>query len=329
MQRAIHLIGLALFMATMAACEPAPVPVAEQPLILALARQPTSALYLLAQEHGLFKKHGLNVQFKLYPSGKRALHEGVLTGAADMANSFDTPVALAVFDHPELRILASTLRGGGNNFNIVARRDHGVVQPGDLRGRRLATQSASAVHFFLHQFLLENNLAGTDVSLQFAKIEDLPVLLETGQVDAVSVREPYFSECRDKLGERATVFSVIGIAEPMELLVTTEKLLRERPAVAKAMLAALLEAEPYLKSDNQTAALVARHLAMNPVDVAEDLPHYLTRVELNQSLLALLEELARWGITSGLVNGEVPDFLDILAPDALTELAPERVNLIR
>lgn len=328
MNRATCFIGLIIFAGILAGCEPAPAPVVEQPLRLALGRQPTSVLFLLAQEHGLFKKHGLNVELKIYPSGKRALEEGVLTGAADMANPFETVLALAVFDHPQLRVLASALRSDNISY-IVARRDRGITQPGDLRGRVVATQSASAVHFFLHQFLLEYGLGDADVRLKFDKIEALPALLESGQVDAVSVREPFLGQCKEILGERAVIFAGTGIYEQAELLVATEKLLRERPAVPRAVLSALLEAEAYARPTEETANIVARYLDMNQSEVAGELSHYLIRLEMGQSLLVLLEELARWGIDKGLVHGEVPDFLDIVAPEAMIELAPERVTLIR
>lgn len=327
MKRTIGLVGLVLIAVALTSCESQP-PVAEQTLILALPKQPTSVLYVVAYEHGLFKKHGLKVELKIYPSGKRALEEGLLTGAADIANAFDTPSALAVFDHPEMRVLASTMRADNISF-IVARRDRGISQPGDLRGRHVATQAGSAIHFFLYQFLLEQGIGEKDITVTFAKIEALSGLLESGQVDAVSIRDPYFSESREKLGDQAVIFSDPGIYEQTETLVTTEKFLRERPAVVKAVLAALIEAEAYAQPTAETAAIIAKYMDMSVNDALADLHNYHIRVEMRHSLLLLLEEVARWGMGSGLVHGEMPNYANILAPDALIELAPDRVTLIR
>ncbi|WKJ88671.1 ABC transporter substrate-binding protein [Methylomonas montana] len=327
MRQLIHRMVLAVFTMTLVSCEPAP-KVARQSAILGISKQPTSVLFFIAQAQKLFEKHGLNVELKIYPSGKRALDEGLLSGIVDMTNPFDTPVALAVFTHPELRVLASTIRADNVSF-IVARRDRGIIQESDLRGRSIATQEGSAVHFFLYQFLLEHNLSYADVALKFDKIEALPELLNSGQVDAVSVREPYLSQCLEKLGERVTVFADPGIYEQSELLVTTEKLLREKPGVAHAVLAALLEAENHVQPVEATAAIVAQHLDMTRNQAIDVLNNYHTRVEMRHSLLLLLEEVARWGINSGLVQGAVPDYLDVLAPEALSELAPDRVSIIR
>jgi len=326
MLRAILNTGLALFALLLAGCERSP-PAVAQTVTLAVAQQPTSVLYFIALEHKLFEKHGLIVDVKIYPSGKRALEEGLLTGDADIANPFDAPLALDFFDHPELRVLASTVIS--DNFSsIVARRDRGIAQPKDLRGRRIGIQAGSAVHFFLYQYLLEQGLSAEEVTLEPHKIEDLPALLEAGRVDAVGLREPYLSQCLEKLDERSTVFTAPGLYEQTELVVTNEKLLRERPTLARAVLAALLEAETYAK-EPAAAATLAHYLNISVQAASEALSSFRIRVEMRQALLLLLEELARWGILSGQVKGEVPDYLDTLAPNALADLVPERVNLIR
>jgi NitT/TauT family transport system substrate-binding protein len=212
---------------------------------------------------------------------------------------------------------------------IVARRDRGISKPSDLRGRHIGTQPGSAIHFFLYQFLLELGIGDKDVNVTFDKIEALAGLLESGQVDAVSIRDPYFSQCLDKLGDGAIVFNDPGIYEQTETLVTTEKLLKEKPGIARAVLAALIEAEAYSQPTAENAAIIARYMDMRADDVLKVLHNYHIRVELRHSLLLLLEEVARWGISSGLVDGEVPNYADILAPEPLLELAPDRVTLIR
>lgn len=327
MRRLIYWMVFVVFAAMLPGCEPAP-QVPRQSVTLGISKQPTSVLFFIAQAQKLFEKHGLDVTLKIYPSGKRALDEGLLTGSIDLVNPFDTPVALAVFTRPELRVLASTIRADNVSF-IVVRRDRGITQESDLRGRTIATQEGSAVHFFLYQFLLEHGLSYSDVKLKFDKIEALPELLTSGQVDAVSVREPYLSQCLEKLGERVTVFADPGIYEQAELLVTTEQLLQDKPGVAHAVLAALLEAEDHVQPLESSAAIVAQHLDISRQEAIDLLNHYHTRIEMRHSLLLLLEEVARWGINSGLVQGAVPDYLDVLAPEALSKLAPDRVSIIR
>ena len=168
------------------------------------------------------------------------------------------------------------------------------------------------------------------MTLKFLKIEDLPDALASGRVQAISTREPYISQCRAKLGNRLRVFAAPGVYEQIETLIGGERFLRAHPGVARAVLAALLEAETFAaEQPAQARAIVARRLNMTPEAVAAILPSYDLHVALPQALLTLLEDETRWAVAAGLAAGPVPDFLRILAPEALTELAPERVTLIR
>jgi sulfonate transport system substrate-binding protein len=305
------------------------VPVTRMSLALALPQHPTSALAFVAIDRRLFEKQGLDVRITSFPSGKRALDEGLFVGAADVAIASDPPVAIGAVKHPELRVVASILAGDSDN-RVVARRDMGVGQPADLRGKPVATQSGSSVHFFLHQFLLEHGLGDTDVQLQFVKIEELPDALVSGRVAAIGGREPFISQCLKALGDRAIVFGAQGIYEQMELLVTTDKYLREHPEVFRAVLQALLEAEAWASGHpDEARAITARHLGVAAPELVRALPGYAMRVGLPQSLLVLLEDEARWALGARLVSGEPPDFLRVLAPEPLLQLAPQRVSLIR
>lgn len=311
---------------SLAACEPASPP-APQNITLAVPKQPTSLLVFVALEQHLFEKQGLKVDLKFYPSGKRALKEGLLAGQADLASAMDAAVSLTGFEHPELRVLASMARMDDIGY-IVARADRGIQQPADLRGRTIATQSNSGLHFFLHQFLLNHGINDTDVKFRFEPLEDLPQLLAQGGADAVSIREPYLSECLQRLGERAKVFKAPGIYEPTELLVSTDKWVAAQPAVFQSVLKALLEAEANMPDKAETARIITRYLGASEELMAPASLNFAARVELSQALLLVLEEQARWAVESRLVVGDPPNFLRLLAPATLESLAPDRVTLI-
>lgn len=88
----------------------------------------------------------------------------------------------------------------------MARRDRGIEEAADLRGKHIATQRGSAVHFFLHLCLVSHGLTEEDVTLSFMKGEELPAALAEGRIDAFSMREPYVSEASSLLGERVVIF---------------------------------------------------------------------------------------------------------------------------
>jgi ABC-type nitrate/sulfonate/bicarbonate transport system substrate-binding protein len=305
-------------------------PASKKQVSLGLAMQPTSALAIIAMDRGFFEEQGLSVEARSFPSGKRALHEGLVPGEVDIAISADIPIMLQIFKDKELRILAAI--GATSDVNaIVARRDGGITVPGDLKGKRIATQKASAVHYFLYQFLRKHGMSGQEVHCSFMKAEQLPKALAGGAIDAFSMREPYIGEALELLGEKAVVFSAPGIYPQTEMVVTRRQFIEDNPEVITGLVEALLAAERFAKDNpEQAAEILAQRLGADRNLIAELWPRLDLRVTLDQSLVLLLESQARWALREGLVEGEkTPDCTSHMQLDALRELKPEAVTVIR
>jgi ABC-type nitrate/sulfonate/bicarbonate transport system substrate-binding protein len=301
-----------------------------EPVRLGIALQPSSVLAMIAMDQGYFRDHGLQVNVETYVSGKRALLDGLLEGKVDLVTASDTPVVFASFNHPDLRIIAS-INTTDNTNRIVARRDRNIASATDLRGKRIATQGRSAVHYFLHLFLLENSVAASEIDLSFLKAEELADALATGQIDAFSMREPIVGQALALLGENAVVFSAPGIYNQSELLVTLQSRQDQRPQLSSALLAALMDAETYLKTQpNAGLSILARWLDI-PLDKARDTSEGAhASIQLDQALLIRLEDEARWMIAERLIDEQTePDFLQYLSTEPMLSVAPTRMGIIQ
>ncbi|HEX5338028.1 MAG TPA: NrtA/SsuA/CpmA family ABC transporter substrate-binding protein [Gallionella sp.] len=308
------------------------VPVAPRETVrIAMPMHPTSLLAHVALDRGFFTANGLDVSIKEYPSGARALNEGLFAGQADIAWCNETPVALAGFQRTDFKILSSTLSAANVNM-IVARRDGGIERPEDIRGKRIATQKGSAVHFFLHLFLLEHGMTEQDIQLSFLKAEELPAALASGAIDAFSMREPYVGQARALLGEGKTItFRAPGVYDQLDLMVMRQDSLEKQPGVALKALRAMLDAEAYITAHPEdAAAIMARRLKIEASSVEEIFPDFKPNVALSQSLLVLLESEARWAIKNGLTDRkEMPDYLNLIDVDDLKKFKPEAVTIFR
>lgn len=302
----------------------------KEPVTLAVPTHPTSFLAFVALEKGYFAAHGLEVTRTDYPSGKRALEEGLLAGKADIAWANEVPVAFSGFGHSDFRVLASTLSSDNAN-RIIARRDAGIRKPEDLRGKRIGTQKGSAVHFFLHLFLLEHGLAEKDVKLSFFKAEELPTALAEGKIDAMSMREPFISQAQAQLGGNAIIFQEPGLYEQMDVMLIRDSTLKRNPQIAAKALGAMLDAETFVTAHpRETLAITAKFLQVEPSSIEGVLSDFKARVALSQSLLVLLESEARWAIRSSLVSEKaVPDYLSLFHTESLRDLHPEAVTVVR
>jgi NitT/TauT family transport system substrate-binding protein len=287
-----------------------------------------SALGVIAETEGFLRKEGLDVTIKEYASGRLAL-EGMLKGQAEFATVADPPIVVSSFERDDFKILA-TIACSDNDPKIVARRDRGIAKPADLAGKRIGTQKGSAVHFFLHHFLLKHRLKGTRTTVVFLEPADLSPALVRGEIDAFSMREPLVGETQRLLGDNAILFEERGLYLKTFNLVATENAVKNRSSVVNKVLRSLIRAEEYTRRyPEQTRRKVANRLKISEPVLSREWGQLWLRVSLEQSLLLNLEDQARWAVSEGLVKEKkMPDFLNIIFLDPLHTIRPEAVRLI-
>lgn len=299
---------------------------------IAIPREPLNALLIIAVERNFFSQEGLDVVVKdefSSGTGKRGL-EALLAGKLDIATSADTAVVFTSFKNRNFRIVA-THGTSDNDPRIVGRKDRGIETPSDLRGKRIGVPIGTIMHFFLHTVLVSNGLTEKDATLVFKNIEELPNALAAGEVDAISVREPRTDAAERLLGRNAVVFSLPGLYTKMINVVASANFIKEKPGVIKRLIRGLLKAEEFAKKNpGQAIQIVSESLGTNKAELSAIWPELNLTVSLNQRLLLSLEEQARWAIRSRLTDiTQVPNYLNFIYSDALKEVKPDAVTIIR
>lgn len=322
--------SLVLVFATLAACSSEE---SKPPLSISLGipKQPSSALIHIAVEKGYFDEQNLSVDAKYYASGKRALLDGLAQGEVEFLSTADAPYVFQVSTAmPDLAVLASIYTTDNLN-RIVGRKDAGIQSLGDLAGKRVATQSNSAVHYFLHSVVEEQGIAHEQINFEFMRAEELPLALKEGSIDAFSMREPYVSQARDLLGESNTVIlESPGTYVQSELLLARDATLREQPEAAKRLLRALVKAEAYAaENPEDSISIVARALETDESAIAENWAQFNFNVRLNQALLSQLERMTSWIKLEVDTEANAPNFLERINATPLAEVAPESISLVR
>lgn len=298
-------------------------------ITVGLSKQPSSSLFFIAQEKGFFKAQNLDLSIINFPSGKRALVDGLLQNAVDLIATTEVPFVFSSFQYQDLKII-STIFVADNVNRIIARRDAGIEKPVDLTSKKVATQKASAVHYFLDLFLKENGMSSKDINLSFMKAEKLPGALAEGKIDAYSMREPFIAQAKTMLGNNAIIFSEPGIYNQVELLVTRDKYLHENKASIRRLIMALRDAQIYanehLKEANE---IISRNLGVPVEVVISTRGNIQQRVSLDQSTLLLLENIARWAISENMVSQRrIPDYLEYIDFDILLSIDENAVSII-
>jgi NitT/TauT family transport system substrate-binding protein len=96
-------------------------------------------------------------------------------------------------------------------------------------------------------------------------------------------------------------------------------------------LRALLQTESFVKNNGSEAIdLISQDLQLDRGYLDKTWEESQFKLILNQDLIVTMEYEARWVIESGSVETiEVPNYLDYIYYDALEEVKPEAVGIIR
>jgi len=293
---------------------------------LAINLSPISALPLIAQQRGLFAKHGLDVSISNFTTGRQAL-ETVLGGGAEIATAAESPVTAAVFAGQKVQLLAR-MEYSELKTVVVAK---GVVQIGDLKGKRIGYAAGTGSEVYTHELLKRAGLKKTDVTLVNLRPQDMISAAASGSIDAYNIWEPYVANGRKALGAQVRVLEPKNVYSETFNVVVTEAYVKQNPAIATAFLRALLEAETWLKANRAEAiATVSKAVGMKQEELAEIWGDYVFELVLDKRTLDVLSNHAKWRIDTGNAAGDakvVPDFNNVIFRKPLQQIAPERVKI--
>jgi len=292
------------------------------------ARDIINSMTWLTIEKGYFKEEGLDVTLKPYVSGRLALSE-MLDNVVQVATSAEVPVMSNLFTERDFSIFG-TIGMSDNEIKIIARKDAGINNPLDLKGKKVATQKNSAVHFFMYTFLVYNGIDESELNISFMPPLELVQALVNGDIDAFSMREPFIQQARDYLGDKIVQFEQPGIYTKTFNLVAHNKFIRENPETIRKILRAFIKAEQFMKQNRKASIeIIAKLHGLNKENLTREWDNYLFEVLLSQSLLITLENEARWAIETGLTDKtEVPNYLNHIYLDALEMVKPEALYII-
>lgn len=281
------------------------------------------ALEWIARDKGMFRKVGLEVEMKAFPSGNAAM-EALRAGEVDVATAADLVVAKRSFTEPDLRILADICRYW--NKGLVARRDRGIRVPADLRGKRIGVPATSSAEHNLMVFLALQGLSAKDVTIVDLAPKPLVEALVAGRIDAAIVWQPHVMAMEKALGDDA-VRLMDGGTEAHLLLVAREAEIALRPDAIRKLLKGLILAEQWVRANpDQAKAYLVQRFALEPQYLDALWPRMQLAVSLPQEILEAMESEARW-LAQADTKGTRPTFTDTIHPEPLRAIKPDAVGV--
>jgi ABC-type nitrate/sulfonate/bicarbonate transport system substrate-binding protein len=325
------IVIIAIMLAAVSGCKKSPLQKVEprQKITVAYTTQPDCALVHIAVGKGFFAEEGLDVQPQVYTYGKAAL-KSVLEGKADLATVAETPVMFAVLNGEKIFIVAGIFTTSKNNA-IIGRKDRGISNPRDLRGKRIGYTPGTTGEFFLESFFMANGLTHKDNVLVSLKPEEMVAAMTSGKVDAVSTWNFPLTLLRNELGERGVTFFDSQIYTQTFNLVARRESVYKNPEMIKRALRALIKAENFaLEHADEAQTLVAAALKIDKALLREVWSGFTYKVELDKRLLITLEDETRWAMKNSLTgHAEMPNYSNFIYLDGLMAVKPDAVTINR
>ncbi len=289
-----------------------------------------SALFWIAEDLRFFEENGLNLTLRRYDSGAASL-DGVINGEADISvGASEFPLVRKALQNAGVRAIGNIDKG--DFIYIVARKDRGIGNVSDLKGKRVGTAIGTAAEFHLGRFLTLHGMTMEDIILVDIKTPEGWVnAVANGSIDAISTAQPYADVARDRLGDNYVFWPAQSSQPVFSLILSTDDWISEHPELIERFLTSLAEADEYAATHpTQAQTIVQRRLNLDAGYMDTVWQRNQFTLSLDQSLILAMEDEARWMIKNNLTTeSQVPNFLDYIHEDGLKAIKPEAVNIIR
>jgi NitT/TauT family transport system substrate-binding protein len=110
----------------------------------------SSGLVYIAQDRGFFAQNGLSVTVRGYDPPLLGVN-AMLDGELDLAGSTEYPVVVKAFERKNFSVLTQCVRLPA--ASLIGRKDLGITNISDLRGKKIGVTRGTLVEFYLGRFL--------------------------------------------------------------------------------------------------------------------------------------------------------------------------------
>jgi NitT/TauT family transport system substrate-binding protein len=297
---------------------------------ITFATVPTAAttLIYIGQDQHFFATNGLSVSIKDYHTGI-ATTEALLKGDLDIAWVAEFPFVHRAFAKEKISIIAVV--GRFNEQYLFGLKERGINGVADLKGKKIGIPRNTIAEFYLGRFLELNGMNIKAVSLIDVPPPRSVDAIAGGSIDGVIAWEPYTSQIRVKLADRAVALPIQSSQPGYGAITCRNDWIKAHPETVHRFLKSLAQAEDYLSHNPAAAkAILRKQLNYDEAFTETIWSENQFSLSLDQSLVTAMEDEARWMIKNNLTKEKtVPDFMNYIYIDGLQAIKPEAVNIMR
>ncbi len=292
----------------------------------------------VAVENGFWTQQGLDVKLKLTSSG-RQVTQALKAGEAQLG-------------HAALSTTVASARAGGNMLKgvipyynaaeyvakaggraLIGRKDRGIGanNPKSMEGKKIAHLTGSTNEVYMREWFRKHGLDISKSQLVSVPVENMPITIVQGQVDAIAPWEPYTAQAVRELGANAVVVSrgEAGLVTDLIGVVAQEDWIKQNPEILEKFSTGIAQAAQFIRKNPKAAAEIdTRYLdGLNVADATEGMKYLQWDPRISvcnvHGLLLTGNEMIRSGLIKKDKPFEASDFYDDTVLERVMEKHPE------
>ena len=265
------------------------------PLKVGAAANVGGLIVFVAQDKGIFAKHGIDAKVVTRNTGA-ALTKSLRAGEIDFAPAAFTNLPAALERGLDLRGVVGYTGGSyssstSDNFvGIAARPGTGVTKIADIKGKKIGVTFGSTGDLYLRTLMRKNGLGTADVKRINVRPPSLVSVFDTGGVDVITAWEPFLTRLLDKVpGSKLVARGGVHVCFCAVLHRSPEKVYADRK-MTQSFVDAMSEAAAYVRNPanrDEVATIGSRFVrGMPPELVKRTMPHMVYDTRLGKNTFA-------------------------------------------
>ena len=243
---------------------------------LRIGYQKAASTLVLLRTHGTLEKKlaPLNVEVKWleFAAGPQLL-EGLNLGSIDFGYVGEVPPVFALAAGAPLVYTAYELPTPEAE-GILVSKDSPIRTVADLKGKKIAFNKGSDVHWLVVKALADAGLKYSDVQPAYLAPADARAAFQNGAIDAWAIWDPFFVAAQRQLGARVLT-TAKGIVNRHQYFVSTRSFSEKNAQIVKVVMQELGDVGQWVRNNYaQAARELAPIQGLEPDIIEVSLRHY-------------------------------------------------------
>jgi sulfonate transport system substrate-binding protein len=227
--------------------------------------QKYGTLVLLKAQENLEKRLaplGIEVKWTEFPAGPVML-EGLNVGSIDLGQVGETPPIFAQAANADL-VYVGYEPPEPEGEAIIVKPDSPIKNVGDLKGKKIALNKGSNVHYLLVKQLEKAGIEYRDIEVSFLPPADARAAFERGSVDAWVIWDPFLAAAQKQLGARVLADGK-GVVNNTSFYLASRTYAEKNPKVIDIVLEELAKLDEWARNNRKdVATLLGSYIGLDP-----------------------------------------------------------------